>query len=461
MASVITLDGGTGLFDKLGAIAGRAEEVQTAMTALLAGNATILGKYAAADTQWLAGGVNAESAQMAKLSEVMRGYQQDAETTLIEMVHAAIPLPTKNTYFALRALIDDMTQSSESVKANTVSAGSVTAGRADGTSNSGSGTVIASVTDEFGQTMEYLPAGTIYIECVEDAQLIGRTGNEAYQITSQAARDGLDSIWPGGAGISARGGSIAPAVGAATGIDQSVLDNGDLDLITANVPNKFTATAGSAGTDFLQEASAVYVSGGKALKFVGDGSTLVALEQTINSGSSATGTLGRLLPRQRYVIGCYLKHGGTLGAGTARLSVKDGSNTILDSGSAAVSIAFGGITGSYTLNTATFKTPDQIPSGVKFVNETTVAVENTRNVYMDELFLAPMRRASSAGPFVSVVRGATLAVARDRWRFTISNNWGGKFQKWFERFYGIGSRYGLHLPSATGGGQTIDEALVA
>lgn len=461
MASTLDHTGSKNIWKRLGSIFYAQQEILNRRSTKQSRRTTVASFFNATEYDSI-GDLLDETGEDAAYEAELRSLQQQAATELIRYVNAGIPLPAKTVYEAVKALIKDMNDGSHSVDGNTVALSATTAA----SGNTGNGTVISDLTDVEGYNMQYLPAGKIDIECLEDTQYAlggGSAGDAFFQISGKAAIDGMSVLWPGGLGFTP--GSLAKYIDTVGSMDQfpdggpgrNILANSDFDTNTGDTPSKWANASGTAGTDYTKDNSDVVRTGGQALKFI---STSVAgIKQSLNV-NDGTGSGGKLAKKKRYILGGYVKKTGAPSTGTFRASIKDPSGpTILDSSAAAFTIAVGSLTTSYALQTAKFTSPLNIPSGgVQAFAELTAALD-TGTIKADGLFLAEMIAVVGL-PNLCIVRGSTPFVKGDKITLTYTNDWAGTFQYWFERNFGMRSM-GLCLPYNLAGAETIDDALVA
>lgn len=231
------------------------------------------------------------------------------KTTILD----ELDVPSADISTVLDALITKMTVDSESVDANTVSIGSVTAAAA----NVGNGTVLVTkVLDGVSRPGFNMPShvkyngvdselactDTMTLVCVADSQSDGRPeggelfrwyGNKQYPVLS----------WEGEGSGEGPGVQVANNTNLITNKDfefwsgtPAALVGWDLDL-------------GTAGTTVVQEATAANVHRGSyALKFTGNGSHEPKISQTINRNL--------FKPRKRYCVSCMIYADASISTGT-------------------------------------------------------------------------------------------------------------------------------------------------
>lgn len=388
----------------------------------------------------------------ADVPAALAGLKVAAERVLIDSVHEDTELPQKTVDAALRELITQMNTASASVDGTTVSASVAAA-----SGNSGNGTIIIATADELGYTFANLRAEVITFECIGDQQSTGKSGGELWRVTGEQAAGNMERSWPDGSGINTTIFGSSGQVDDGRRVGENLLSNSRFDSVSANVPSKWSLTTGTAGTTIQEEATNVN-RGAKAIKLVG--TTQTALTQTLNSTAS-TGTLGRLAARVRYALALWARDGSVAPtAGVFRLAIKDGSNNIINSSTAAITQSLPSLSSSYAATTGSFASPALLPSGLKAVAELSTAMGGaTEELIVDELLCCPMFKLGPGGPYAVVLGGSTPFVVGDKFTVTITNNNEGEFVRHFDRFFDMWGK-GLHLPQNTAGGETIDDALV-
>lgn len=457
----ITYTGGTGLFDKLGAIFGEIEDIFGYTTAMRSSvETTIQGKYADADTEFMAPLMesvtpyNHELKIQQPLRESIKRLIEAAQRTMIWIVHEdGNNLPAWTVYEGVYELITQMTTDAASVNASAV--GSSTAA---GGSNTGTGSLIVRTKDNESKTCEYLRAEDVTFVCVRDGQATTSIlGAEVFEIKGEAAVDSSHPDWPQGSGMR---GTITVASGTQEQGNQAgvnMLVNGDFEDFTANAPDKWTIETGVAGTDVTSTSTAL--RGSTALEFAGDGSTKSAISQTFGNATSFTGA--RLKPRTSYAVSCWVRDDGSApAAGVLRVSLKNAAGTILDSTNAFVSVDLTAVGSTYAVKSFTMATGNDVSAdnAVEIWIELTTALTNSRSVYIDEVVVQEMTRPQPGGPAFAMVAGGTNFNVKDIITATMTNTL-GKMQQYADicfDMYGMG----LVLPSNAAGGETIGDALV-
>lgn len=456
----LTYDGTDGLFTRLGALIYMMDAVRTHQNNLKTLFANVQGEYSSSDRYMIDQLSGNLEARIAEAGNILSDVRAAAEKTLIEMTFAQASTSTTN---AMRAktvtdalvwLIRQMDADSETIDGTTVSKG----GLAVGASNNGNG-VFLYLFDApnilLGTTADWPNIRTELLEarCVQDAQDGSiRSGSEVFEIRGQPGYDGLDYRFPAGSGTMTRIASTSASIDAGPR-GGNILTNSDFEDQTSNVPDQFTVSSGTAGTEFLTEASTVY-RGSKAIKMAVTGSTFKIRQRL----GISTGTLGRLTPDRPYMIAFAAKKdaGAT---GTIRVSVQDAAGNIIDSGAFALSQTIASLTTSFQIVYTSLRSPRIIPTETYLVIETTVAVA-VAAAYIDEVVLAEMTPIAAGGPAVGIIAGSTDWNADDNARYSFTNLGEGAFATAFDRLFDMYGK-GLSLPPNYLGTETISDGLIA
>ena len=345
-----------------------------------------------------------------------------ANALLIEMVNADNPLPAYNIDEAVRELRYQMQAGSE-----TVNASEPTATVSYGGSNNGDGLVFASVVDELGAKLERAIVEDIAI------RINSETSATAYGQASRSSE--MDISFPTGSGST----TALTIVNMAT---SGVLDNGNFDTWNGSSATGWTLGSGA----IAREQTIVRTSGGSSLTVA---SGTMVLEQTIT---------GRIAGQTQYLLAVGLRSSvGAPTSGSVTLSVTDGSSAIADEASTSqvLTIGFASITTSWQTFGKIVQFADPLPATVKFKIEITAGFD--RAVFFDDLtFGVAAAETYEGGPRLAMTAGTTAWGLDDRANVAIANTL-GSFQHWFGRLF-PGTPL---LPAATGGGETIGDALIA
>ena len=86
------------------------------------------------------------------------------------------------------------------------------------------------------------------------------------------------------------------------------------------------------------------------------------------------------------------------------------------------------------------------------------AITSGKTVYIDEMALTPGIPLYSGGPLVAAFSGRLAAQPGDTWSIAVTNSFAGKFQKDFNRCFGMAD---LNLLLPTTGSTLISDGLIA
>jgi hypothetical protein len=221
----------------------------------------------------------------------------------------------------------------------------------------------------------------------------------------------------------------------------SIIQNGDFENWSSNTPSSWTITGGTAGADIFQEtgASNVY-RGSSSLKFVN-----AAAAATL--GVSQAISTSQLTARRMYNVSIRIKASGVPAAGT--ITIQHTGTGYTAASTEKITIAHGSFPTSWTLYNFWISMPAIIPSDWALAITISGTLSAATNVFMDSLAYTP---AQYHGGLAAVaVEGSTRFVNGDQFSFTVANDDGGVFQKFFREWFGF------QLPSS--GSPNISESL--
>lgn len=465
--SNLVYDGTGGLFTRLGALVYMMDAVRTHQNNLKTLLANVQAEYSSTDA-WMIDQLSGSIEQrIGEAGGILDDVRAAATRTLVEMCYAsatasgsALTMKSKTVADALEWLIRAMDSEStpETVDGTTLTKSTITLGA----SNVGTGRFAYNFLCPkvlMGSTAEWPNVRSELLEarCVQDAVNGSMTlGTETFEIRGQAAYPPLDYRFPGGSGSDMRINCVTAAIDAGPRFANQ-LTNSDFEDFTSNVPNLWTVSSGTAGTEFAQTTTAANVfRGSSAFRMRVTGSTFKIRQQF----GIATGTIAKINPDRPYLLGCAIKKdaGAT---GTIRISVQDGSGTIIGTANdfSLEIILASGATTSYAIVFNPLRSPRNVPNETYLVLESTTAVA-VADAYIDEIVLAEMMPIAPGGQALSVIAGATDWRIDDFAQYTFTNNNEGAFVRAFDRLFDMYG-HGLALPQKTDGTETILDSLIA
>ncbi len=438
--------------NSLNAYRGTADLSGASIVSLGTGTDNISGQYLATNQQLVDSLYSNRDQLRSSVSGFPYYLQSLAQNTLIKMADDDTALSSFTVQAAMTILISQMVTNSETVLANTVSATATPS-----VANTGTAVCAVSVKGPDGKNREYIFNETIVATATTDAQSGSATaGSESWTAVGEIPQsDPMAYDWPLGSGAGNSYISNDPSAGG------SYLANGDFEDWTANVPDNWSIVVGTAGVTVFQESTIVYRSS-SALKILGTGAEQTCLKQLFNQ-SSGSGSTQNLLPSTVYAFNCFLRVSSVPGAGTLVFELTDSAGTVINNDQAVANRSSKNLAAASTIYTAFngfFQTPRVLPTTTPFNFRVrlSTALDNAKSVYVDDLILIPATEFYQGGPYIAIVPGSTNTVIGDKISIAVSNNWGGGFQKIFERYFGM-RQLGMQIPSAAGG-NTINENLI-
>ena len=373
-----------------------------------------------------------------------------ASSVVQTMANDDTALVAVNLQNAMTLLISQMKTAAASVQASTPAV-SVTAG----SSNTGTGLLLASIVGPDGKNMEYVIPETLTATITSDNQVGATAGSEPANVKGVAPEtDTMQWDWPLGSGASAN----LTAVDANLSNGLNVLTNSSFETFTSNAPNNWTIATGTAGTTILAGGSGQAYKNQNCLEIAGNGSELTKLYQSFNNSTS--GTAAKLKPSTVYAINLWLKMSVVPAAGVLKISLTDGNGNVVNDANGTAntfSVALTGATTGYVAHNAFFRTPAVLPTtGLRLQIELTTAITTGDNLFIDTMAMTPATQVYTGGPFAALFSGDTNFITNDTWSLAATNTY-GVFQKFFDRTFGMRA-LGLQLPSS--GTPTISDSLL-
>lgn len=442
----VLLTGAGGLFTRLGKLAGAMNDVNAFRGGTATGQLVKAAQDALAgvdgDTPTIrnaySGLFAALTSGQAGLTSFQQALQRAAQNLLIAMANADTPLPQQTVPYALALVKTQMLAGGDYVSPNTLSA-SVT----PAAGNAGNGAIVCGLRDARGFQLDNLLAETIQVACTAEAAAAG-----SLQLQGAASQaDALSWAWPAGSGCNKVLTSVDPAN------NGGFVSGGNFDSFTSNLPAGWTATLGTAGTDFGPAGAGF--KGANALKYIGGTGVLTNLTQAL--------PIAALKARTPYAINAWLKADVVPASGTLVLDLFDGTNVIEDEAGNAcsLSIALNALTTAYVAHGAVWTIADPLPAAVTLRARLSAAIPAGSNVFLDQLTL---QTASQLGTnlgdtiWAAVATGSADWSLKDTLTITTTNNRACQWQQAFDRFFSARS-LGFVLP--TTGTTLISDTLIS
>lgn len=455
----ITWDGTGGLFTDIGTIVGICRNLEVFLED--GGDAAVEEMTDGMDEK--------KSDRVTAHTEAIETLRAGIEATRVELAAATevrildqvsiieeLDLPsTTDLETTLDRLRERMVADSETVKANTVTLGSVTANSL----NDGNGTILVSkVLDGYNRPGEFFPADreylgldselcaeseTLTVCCTADSQTSGRQeGAEAFKVYGGVQNPADCTPTPYfGAGVQGSGSSVDTfIVGAHSG---TLISNPGLESWSSASPpviDSWTLSSGTNDTHFKRSITTEKYRGTYGGQFLGDGAqATIQLEQAM--------PISRLKPLGRYLVTIRYKASSTIAAGTFGVIFTGTGYTA--GGSESISIAPGSLATSWTLQSFWVNMPAIIPTDLTLVVKVTGTLTTGKSIWFDDVYVQAAKYFG--GVAIGVVHGSNRTCVDDRWSFTVANDEAGRIQTFWKR------KFGRQLPSA--GSPTISESL--
>lgn len=465
MATAFDYRLGTGAFDSAGAVLAGMNALDTVRTTLATRRETIHDETDGAQAHrlkpLLQGLDNIDTAILLNLEDIARAVGDH----FIKLVDDEDAIADKEGFEGrqdmVRMLRAFMVEDSETINAPTV-ASSV----AYGGSNTGTGKCVVGTADRGGNSLENARPEKIELACIADAQGPARgivEGEEVFTVEGRDPKPQFCHEWiSGGSGMKGRVASVSLTRERGTGKGKNTPSNGSLEAYCNHIPSYWTNDEGDATTHIVEVEAPVI--GTYGLKLIGDaGGTKPQLSQACD-GTLAT----RLKPATPYLIGVWVRQGTAQpAAGVLRLSLEDGSDTILNTDDPCQQlVTCSTLTGAYVFYGSIVWTPYLIPDAAEIVLETSTALGDGENIYVGAVVVAEAFDLWVQDPKLAVVSGGTPWVKGDTVTVTITNDrttsmWVGKLdQIWDIHAMQTETGEALLLPSNAAGAETIGDGLI-
>ena len=459
-----------GLFVRLGKLINAGQEHRAAQNALVTHIEETMGKYTSTSidrTEYL-GTMAGDRETIADASgrAAQDAVREAMERTIIEQVDDELSPglePSKTIDNALRRLTIDMLAQSQAIGTTSISFSAVT-----NASTTFDGTIIIGENRKFDNGGAKKPsatpndtilAETLTARCVKDARDGSMIlGNERFEVAGDNAVDRLDRRWPEGSGAILRLNATCSDIDSNSGTGQNMLTNSGFERVDGTpFPLDWTAAFGTIGTSLT--SSTTSYRGARSVAFTGDGSSGRGIRQTMGVGPRA-----KIRTNTAYAISARIRaNSGTLTAGSISFELTDSLGSQITG--CFVTRNFNSGTGGTNLGTtwehvrATFTTPLNLPSEVRFLIDTNVALANGAVLLIDEVILAPLHEIYPGGPGCIVVPGTANFELGDQMRVAVTKT-AAEWAEELDRYLHLGPR-GILFPTGTGTNETITTTLIA
>lgn len=446
----VLLDGPGGLFTRLGAIFGAISLLNSHRGAEAGSAFDHVASHFDGDEDLVPALYPALDAHRSASGSANSALASLAARTVVEMVRADLAQPDLSLALALRELIRQMGDASESVAQSTVTA----VAAADAGNAGGLLLVTSPRLASGGFASQSVPETVVGLVAADGQPGGGATaGRERVNFRGQYAVAPLDWRWPVGSGAAVNLAAVS-ASDSERGAGGNWLANGDFSAWTAGLPDRWSADEGEASV--TQDSSSGFLEP-NALAIAGDGATNVTLSQRFGD---AAGTRVALPPLTQLAFSCRIRM-PTAGAGTLRVAlVHDASGAVVQDeagADASASVDLATVGTAFEPFTAALRTPAVLPDDVRLQLRLTTPLEASRTLVIDAAAATRMAPFYAGGPSLAAFSGAGPAYIGDRFTVAVANSGAGGFQDWFDRAFGMRG-LGLILPES--GAPTIDGSLI-
>ncbi len=257
--------------------------------------------------------------------------------------------------------------------------------------------------------------------------------------------------------FNASGASVQAALNALDGLTVSVVTTGTSPNFTHTITFTDPIPAGNQNILASNEtfdvgsiahaqtqAGSAHTHSARSLQLVGDGATLHHIEQAVTLSANT-------------VYAFSMKHKLDAAAtGILRIALSDGTGAVVndDAGTAnsvSIDLSSDVSTSAYGMTTAFFRTPATLPSPLYLEIKATTAIQNAKNLFLDDAILVTANTFYPNGPYFAVFDHLTEADGDDEWSIAVANDFAGKIQSWWGRLFG------QQLPSDTSGSENIPD----
>ena len=380
-----------------------------------------------------------------------------AQNILTQMVNEDIKQTSlQSVPVCMNTLIDQMNDASASVKSCAVSTSF-----SSYPENNGNPNIVIGTKNSFGLVMENAFAELIRAEVVSDSQTNGVTqGRESINFQGQyAIPDPLSWLYPAGSQGSLTIACVDPSQDQGQGTSNH-LNNSDFETWTAtDVPDFWNIYTGAAITN-IKRSSTVFYDGLYSLELVGDDATQTTLYQQFATRSETGDTSSIIASLTQFAINAWVKVDVVPAQGVLEFALVDeDNNIILDEQGTPNSIEVDLTTATTTFEPSDgfFRTPRILPVSIRLRIMLKTALSAGSSVFIDRLGFAQPVSFYQGGPVFAAFSGNENLINGDKFDINISNDYGGSFQQYFDRIFGM---KGLNLLLPSSDTPTISDSLI-
>lgn len=441
----IPLTGTGGLFTRLGTLGSLLNSINSQRGSTIPANvSSINSQYTSTNQDIIDSLYSSLLSYQNSCSSFNSAIKSMASNTVVEMAGDSVFLPNSNISTSLQILIGQMKVTGQTVNQCTLSSS-----WAAQSGNVGNPNVLISLNDFNNLLVEdcFSEPATAVVT-VDSQSNPNLAGIETISIRSQfSVSDTFSWLYPAGSGTSRTVNAVSGMTNNGGGTS-NWLNNGSFETWTANVPNSWNIGTGTAGTTIFQ--SSVHYDGSSSLQFLGNGSENTALFQQFSTPSVVGNTLSQIGTNSIFAVNLWVMVSGTPSAGVARIALSNGTSPINDNSNTpnSFNINLTSLTNIWVPFGGFFRTPNLNPSVINLEIKLTTPITSGFSVYFDRVAFCVPSQWYRGGPMTAFFSGNQNLIQNDSFNLQINNNYGGKFQGFFDKSFGMKS-LGLLLPSST------------